>query len=131
MIHVCLTFTLALSQTPPVAPDAPAVPNASAVPATTAVPAATASATTPAERRNTASLTAAIDSLRARYPANMVASSIGNSAGRRAIPLLTLSADPSTAGDRPAILMLAGMDGPRWSGTEAALIAAEARSRCM
>lgn len=123
MIHVCLTFTLALSQTPPVATDP------TAVPATTAVPAATAGATTPAERRNTASLTAAIDSLRARYPANMVVSSIGNSAGRRTIPLLTLSADPSTAGDRPAILMLAGMDGPRWSGTEAALIAAEAIAR--
>ena len=144
MIHVCLTVTLALSQTPPVAPDAPAVPNASAVPAapqvaevpaatavpaTTAVLSPTAATTTPAERRNTASLTAAIDSLCARYPTSMVLSNIGNSAGRRPIPVLTLSANPSTASDRPAILMLAGMDGPRWSGTEAALIAAEAIAR--
>ena len=135
MIHVCLTVTLALSQTPPTAPGATAVPNATDVPPATAVsnapaaPAATAVATTPVERRNTASLTTAIDSLCARYPTNMVVSSIGNSAGRRAIPLLTLSADPATAGERPAILMLAGMDGPRWSGTEAALIAAEAIAR--
>jgi hypothetical protein len=135
MIHVCLTVTLALSQTPPTAPDATAVPKATDVPAATAVPNATAApavtavGTTPAERRNTASLTAAIDSLCARYPTNMVVSNIGNSAGRRPIPVLTLSANPSTAGDRPAILMLAGMDGPRWSGTEAALIAAEAIAR--
>ncbi len=144
MIHVCLTVTLALSQTPPTAPDATAVPNASAVPAapqvaevpaatavpaTTAVLTPTAATTTPAERRNTASLTAAIDSLCARYPTSMVLSNIGNSAGRRPIPVLTLSANPSTASDRPAILMLAGMDGPRWSGTEAALIAAEAIAR--
>ena len=147
MIHVCLTLTLALSQTPPAATDATAVPNATNAPAATAVPnvtaappatalpaavgapAATAATTTLAERRNTASLTAAIEGLCARYPTSMVVSSIGNSAGRRTIPLLTLSANPSTAGDRPAILMLAGMDGPRWSGTEAVLIAAEAIAR--
>ena len=147
MIHVCLTLTLALSQTAPVVTDPTAVPNATNAPAATAVPnvtaappanalpaavgapPATAATTTLAERRNTASLTAAIEGLCARYPTSMVVSSIGNSAGRRTIPLLTLSANPSTAGDRPAILMLAGMDGPRWSGTEAALIAAEAIAR--
>ena len=144
MIHVCLTLTLALSQTAPVATDPTAVPNApaatavpnvtaappaTALPSAAGAPAAPAATTTLAERRNTASLTAAIEGLCARYPTSMVVSSIGNSAGRRTIPLLTLSANPSTAGDRPAILMLAGMDGPRWSGTEAALIAAEAIAR--
>ncbi len=144
MIHVCLTLTLALSQTAPVATDPTAVPNApaatavpnvtaappaTALPSAAGAPAAPAATTTLAERRNTASLTAAIEGLCARYPTSMVVSSIGNSAGRRTIPLLTLSANPSTAGDRPAILMLAGMDGPRWSGTETALIAAEAIAR--
>lgn len=130
MIHSLLTFMLTLPQTQPAAPTTPVAdaPTAAvATPAQVVAPtrAPTDLAITPVERRDTASLAAAIEGLRARYPALIEVGSIGNSAGRRTIPVLTLSANSALASARPAILMLAGMDGPRWSGTEAALIAAE------
>lgn len=120
MINALLSLTLALAQTPTPAPATPATPAAVAP---------VGNAVTATERRDTASLTAAIEALHARYPAMIDVSSIGTSAGRRVIPVLTLSANLATAKEKPAILMLAGMDGPRWSGTEAALIAAESIAR--
>ena len=106
----------------------------SAQSATTAAPAqapvapaaapATPTAISPVERRDTASLAAAIEALRARYPEKTVVSDLAYSARKRAIQMLTLSADGADQ-NRPAILVLAGMDGPRWSGTEAVLVAAE------
>lgn len=114
-----LLLALALSAqtaTPPQAPAAPAAPPA-AEPATP-------TAISPVERRDTASLVAAIEALRARYPEKVVVSDLAYSPRKRAIQMLTLSADGADQ-QRPAILVLAGMDGPRWAGTEAVLIAAE------
>ena len=114
-----LLLALALSAqtaTPPQAPAAPTAPPA-AEPATP-------TAISPVERRDTASLAAAIEALRTRYPEKVVVSDLAYSPRKRAIQMLTLSADGADQ-QRPAILVLAGMDGPRWSGTEAVLVAAE------
>jgi len=78
------------------------------------------------ERRDAASLDAALAALAARHPGLVARTTIGTSPRKLPIHLLTLSSDPATAAARPAMLLVAGMDGPRWSGTEAALVAAEA-----
>jgi hypothetical protein len=101
---------------------APAAAQAPAVPASAPPQAATVATE---ERRTAASLDAAIQALVVRHPARVARSTIGSSFGKRPIHLLTLSADLSTADSRPSILLLAGMDGERWSSTEAALVAAE------
>lgn len=109
-----LVTLLALQQPPP----APAGEAAADVPAIV-----------PAERRDAASLADAIERLRARHPGRISVRQLGLSAGKRMIPLLVLAADAGEADRRPAMLLLAGMDGPRWSGTEAALVAAESLAR--
>jgi len=114
-----LLLALALSAqtaTPPQAPAAPTAPPAAEPAPPTAI--------SPVERRDTASLAAAIEALRTRYPEKVVVSDLAYSPRKRAIQMLTLSADGADQ-QRPAILVLAGMDGPRWSGTEAVLVAAE------
>ena len=114
-----LLLALALSAQTATPPQAPAAP-----PAPPAAEPATPTAISPVERRDTASLAAAIEALRTRYPEKVVVSDLANSPRKRAIQMLTLSADGADQ-QRPAILLLAGMDGPRWSGTEAVLVAAE------
>ena len=116
LLSLALSAQSATTATPPQAPAAPAAPPA-AEPATP-------TAISPVERRDTASLAAAIEALRARYPEKVVVSDLAYSPRKRAIQMLTLSADGADQ-QRPAILVLAGMDGPRWSGTEAVLVAAE------
>ena len=114
-----LLLALALSAQTATPPQAPAAP-----PAPPAAEPATPTAISPVERRDTASLAAAIEALRARYPEKVVVTDLAYSPRKRAIQMLTLSADGADQ-QRPAILVLAGMDGPRWSGTEAVLVAAE------
>ena len=116
LLSLALSAQSATTATPPQAPAAPTAPPA-AEPATP-------TAISPVERRDTASLAAAIEALRARYPEKVVVSDLAYSPRKRAIQMLTLSADGADQ-QRPAILVLAGMDGPRWSGTEAVLVAAE------
>lgn len=114
------TLLLALALSAQSAPTAAPPPT----PAAPAAAPATPTAVSPVERRDTASLTAAVEALRARYPGAITVADLEHSARKRPIPILTLSA--GGAGPlRPAILVLAGMDGPRWSGTEAVLVAAE------
>lgn len=79
----------------------------------------------PTDRRDGAGLAAVIDALVARHPKALRAETIGTSAGQRPIRLLSVSADAATADSRPAILVVAGMDGHRWSGTETVLAMAE------
>jgi hypothetical protein len=93
-----LLLALALSAqtaTPPQVPTAPTAPPA-AEPATP-------TAISPVERRDTASLAAAIEALRARYPQKVVVSDLAFSPRKRAIQMLTLSADGADQ-QRPAIL---------------------------
>lgn len=102
--------------------QAPA-PDATPQPAPAPAPQA---AITVVERRDASSLDAALASLVARHPGTIARTTIGTTPRKLPIHLLTLSSDPATAASRPALLLVAGMDGPRWSGTEAALVAAEA-----
>jgi hypothetical protein len=96
----------------------------SQAPAASAPASGTPTAISPIERRDGASLAAAVEALRSRYPQAVTVATLGQSPGHRTIPLLILSTD-SADQQRPAVLVLAGMDGPRWSGTEAVLVAAE------
>ena len=112
---------LLMGQAPPAAEPSVAAGEAPAVPA--------APAFVPAERRDARALAEAIEDLRKRYPARMTVREIGTSAGKLPIHVLALSTGGEDAGRRPAILVVAGMDGTRWSGTEAALAAAEVLAR--
>ncbi|MFM7797682.1 MAG: M14 family zinc carboxypeptidase [Planctomycetota bacterium] len=123
-----LTLTMAtlaapLPQDSQPAPQAPAA--APAAPDAAPAPAAPVRTVVPAERRDSAALAGAVAALQAAHPGRVSAASIGNSARGEPIPVLTLSRDAATADARPAVLVVAGMDGTRWSGTEAALVAAE------
>ena len=102
--------------------QAPA-PDAMPQPAPASAPQA---AITVVERRDASSLDAALAALVARHPGTVARTTIGTSPRKLPIHLLTLSSDPATAASRPALLLVAGMDGPRWSGTEAALVAIDA-----
>jgi len=70
--------------------------------------------------RNTDDLAAAMHDLAGTHPACTV-DVIGASREGRGILVLTLSADPATAGERPALLVTAGIDGRHFLGTETAL----------
>ncbi|MFM1935192.1 MAG: hypothetical protein RI990_151 [Planctomycetota bacterium] len=73
------------------------------------------------EARDAAGLDAAIVELLRAHPDRLAARTLARSAGDRPIPLLTVGTDPANAARRPAIVVVAGMDGHRWSSTEAAL----------
>jgi hypothetical protein len=112
MMLTALTTILALqapaaAQAPPTAsaPDAPVV--------------------TPQENRSNAALQEAVARLAERYPARITTRTLGQSAGGTAIPLLVLASDPALADTRPGLLVVAGLEGARWSTTEAALVLAE------
>lgn len=93
-------------------------------PAPPAAAPATPTAITPIERRDAASLTAALDALQARYPGKISVAELTRTLQQRTVPVVTLSAEGAGEG-QPAILVLAGMDGDRWSSTEAVLVAVE------
>lgn len=109
----------------PAAPAQAAPAQAAPAQAAPAQP-APARAVTPVERRDAAGLAAALQALAAAHPARTGLASVGTSPRNLPMPILTLSGDPATADARPAILVVAGMDGVRWSCTEAAMVAAEA-----
>ena len=69
------------------------------------------------EARDGAELDAAIAALVRAHPDRIAARTLARSAGDRPIPLLTVGDDPANAARRPAILVVAGMDGHRWSST--------------
>ena len=94
-----------------------------------AVPVAAAQAFVPVEARDTASLSAHLESF---VKANAGRASVrvaAKSPVDRPIHLLTLSEDVAKADAQPAILVLAGMDGHRWASTEAALALADGLMR--
>ena len=111
-----------LSQAAPAA-EAPAQP-AQAPAAQPPAPPADA-VVTAAERRTSRALADAIEALRAKYPKLVNVAPLGTSVGKLPIPMLTLTDDAAKAGGRPAFLVVAGFDGPRWSAGEEALVAAE------
>ena len=82
-------------------------------------------AITASDRRDDASLAAALRDLAARHPSRVAVTAIGKTIGDRPIHLVTLARDLANADRRPGILVVAGMDGHRWSGTEAVLLALE------
>ena len=98
-------------------------------PAPTAAPAVAPSATVPAftasDRRTIAGLVGSIQEMAVRHPARIRAWQLGESAKSRPIPGITLASELAAADARPAILVVAGMDGHRWAGTETALAAVE------
>jgi Zinc carboxypeptidase len=113
----------AVLSAPQSTPPAPAPAPATAAPAAPPPPAPAPAGFTPVEARDAASLAAAIEDLRARFPSLVTVSSLGTSPRQKPIQLVTLSTDPSA--NRPSLLVVAGMDGTRWSTTEAALATAE------
>jgi hypothetical protein len=110
--------SLLLSQAAPAAAEAPAPAAQAPAPAADAVVA-------PAERRTSRALGEAIEALRTKYPKLVTVSVLGTSIGKLPIPMLTLSDDAANAAGRPAFLVVAGFEGPRWSAGEEALVAAE------
>ncbi len=124
-MHTFVIASIVLAaQASPTAPQAP-------VPAAPAAPAAPAPEpiVLPVERRNSAGLATAIDALRSRFPTLISARQLATSVGKLPIPMLVLSSDAAQADARPGILLVAGMEGPRWSAGEAALVAAEVLAR--
>lgn len=113
--------TAILSQAAPAA-EAPAQP--AQAPAAQPAPPADA-VVTAAERRTSRALADAIEALRAKYPKLVNATPLGTSVGKLPIPMLLLTDDAAKAAGRPAFLLVAGFDGPRWSAGEEALVAAE------
>ncbi|MFO0963298.1 MAG: M14 family zinc carboxypeptidase [Phycisphaerales bacterium] len=118
------SFVLALQAGSTAAP-----PSAPAAAPAAPAPAAPAPVVVPVERRTAAQLAEAVAALQSRFPNLVGARPLGTSVGRLPLTMLQLSADAATAGDRPAILVVAGMDGVRWSSTEAALVMAEVLAR--
>jgi len=70
--------------------------------------------------RNHEALKQAVNDLAAEFEA-CTADVVGASRQSRGIFVLTLSADPATAAQRPALLITAGLDGRHWVGTETAM----------
>ena len=73
----------------------------------------------------TASIQADIDRVASRYPGAIRVSTIGSSAAGSAIRMMTLSEDQQRADSRPAVLVVAGMDGHHRTSAAAAVAAAE------
>ena len=77
------------------------------------------------ERRDAAGLAEAVSALKATWPDRVGSQILATSVGGFPIHLLTIADDASAAGRQPAMLVVGGMDGHRWSSTEAALAIAE------
>jgi hypothetical protein len=90
-----------------------------------AAPVAAAQAFVPVEARDTASLSAHLESFAKANAGRASLKVAAKSPVDRPIHLLTLSEDVAKADAQPAILVLAGMDGHRWASTEAALALAD------
>jgi hypothetical protein len=90
-----------------------------------AAPVAAAQAFVPVEARDTASLSAHLESFAKANAGRASLRVAAKSPVDRPIHLLTLSEDVAKADAQPAILVLAGMDGHRWASTEAALALAD------
>jgi hypothetical protein len=90
-----------------------------------AAPVAAAQAFVPVEARDTASLSAHLESFAKSNAGRASLRVAAKSPVDRPIHLLTLSEDVAKADAQPAILVLAGMDGHRWASTEAALALAD------
>jgi hypothetical protein len=78
------------------------------------------------ERRDAAGLAEAVAALKATWPDRVEARILATSVGSHPIHLLTIADDPQVRMEQPAILVVGGMDGHRWSSTEAALAITEA-----
>jgi hypothetical protein len=94
-----------------------------------AAPVAAAQAFVPVEARDTASLSAHLESFAKANAGRASLKVAAKSPVDRPIHLLTLSEDVAKADAQPAILVLAGMDGHRWASTEAALALADGLMR--
>ena len=94
-----------------------------------AAPVAAAQAFVPVEARDTASLSAHLESFAKANAGRASLRVAAKSPVDRPIHLLTLSEDVAKADAQPAILVLAGMDGHRWATTEAALALADGLMR--
>ena len=90
-----------------------------------AAPVAAPPAFVPVEARDTASLSAHLESFAKANAGRASLRVAAKSPVDRPIHLLTLSEDVAKADAQPAILVLAGMDGHRWASTEAALALAD------
>lgn len=90
-----------------------------------AAPVAASQAFVPVEARDTASLSAHLQSFVKSNAGRASLRVAAKSPVDRPIHLLTLSEDVAKADAQPAILVLAGMDGHRWASTEAALALAD------
>ncbi len=93
--------------------------------ASQATPPAPVATLQPSASRSHEALQAAVTDLCARYPASITHGKIGSTASGVPLHSLILSDNAAAADSRPGILVVAGLDGPRWAGTEAALIMAE------
>lgn len=73
--------------------------------------------------RDHASLTRALDSLQRAYPRLVTVSTIGQSAGGRALHAVRLGAGGAAADGRPALLVVANASGPQVLGSEISVAA--------
>ncbi len=79
----------------------------------------------PSASRTNAALDKALAALCEKYPARASSRIIGKSAGGVPIQVLVLSGRGDKADTQPGILVVAGLDGARWSTTETSLALAE------
>ena len=101
---------------------------AAPLPAQDAAPAVPA-AFEPVEARDGASLASHLEAFVRAHPGRAAVRIAAKSPVDRPVHLLTLAEDMTKAESQPAILVLAGMDGHRWSTTEASLALADALAR--
>jgi hypothetical protein len=118
--HAAALLALACFQQAPEV-GKPAAPAADATPAAPAAP----RTVPPRVDRDNAALPQAMAALAGKYPTLARVRTIGKSAGGTPIDTLVLSSAGDQADGKPGILVVAGSDGVRWAGTEAALMLAE------